>query len=135
MQSSTRRLMIRFREGGKDAVTQRVQKEHDEYLEAFRQERHARDQLEMLVGERNEREIAVRALDCCVGSSLNFLDQGVDLANKEKVIEECKAKIDALYHGLFAGPTPGTTLTCRSLAVSHVRVYRIPRGRSSRASL
>ncbi|KAG9104597.1 hypothetical protein FRC06_001064 [Ceratobasidium sp. 370] len=89
LNSSIRRLMIRIRDGGKDAVTQRVQKEEAEYIEAYRQEREARDELNMLIGERDEREIA-----------------SIDLAHKEQTIKECKEKIEALYQGLFSGPTP-----------------------------
>jgi hypothetical protein len=65
MNSTARRLMIRISEGGKDAVAQRVKKEEEEYLDAFRQERQARDELEMLVGERDERETAVCVLNSC----------------------------------------------------------------------
>ncbi|KAG8748053.1 hypothetical protein FRC10_009805 [Ceratobasidium sp. 414] len=89
LNSSIRRLMIRIRDGGKDAVTQRVQKEEAEYIEAYRQEREARDELDMLIGERNEREIA-----------------SIDLFQKAQTIKDCKEKIDALYQGLFSGPTP-----------------------------
>ncbi|KAG8722379.1 hypothetical protein FRC08_002860 [Ceratobasidium sp. 394] len=89
LDSSIRRLMIRIRDGGKDAVTQRVQKEEAEYIEAYRQEQEARDELNMLTRERDEREIA-----------------SIDLVQKEQTIKECKKKIDALYQGLFSGPTP-----------------------------
>ncbi|KAF8602697.1 hypothetical protein BDV93DRAFT_185522 [Ceratobasidium sp. AG-I] len=89
LQSTTRRLVIRFSEGGKDAVTAKVQKEEKEYLEAFRKEREARDELEMILGEKREREAA-----------------DVDLAQKMTHIEECKEKIEAFYAGLFAGHTP-----------------------------
>ncbi|KAG9092858.1 hypothetical protein FRC07_011575, partial [Ceratobasidium sp. 392] len=89
LNSSVRRLMIRIRDGGKDAVVQRVQKEEAEYMEAYRQEREARDELDVLVGERDQREAA-----------------RVDLVEKEKTIKECKEKIDALYQGLFGGHTP-----------------------------
>lgn len=89
LQSPARRFVIRLSEGGKDAVNARVQKEEQEYLEAFRKEREARDELEMILGEKREREAA-----------------SADLAEKEIHIKECKEKIDALYEGLFAGPTP-----------------------------
>ncbi|KAG8725994.1 hypothetical protein FRC12_023816, partial [Ceratobasidium sp. 428] len=89
MNSSVRRLVVRIRDGGKDAVTQRVQKEEAEYIEAYRHEREARDELDMLIGERDERETA-----------------RIDLAHKTKTIKECKEKIDELYQGVFGGHTP-----------------------------
>ena len=52
-------MVIRFSEGGKDAVTARVQKEEQEYLEAFKKEREAKDELDMMLGEKQERETAV----------------------------------------------------------------------------
>ncbi|KAG8763833.1 hypothetical protein FRC11_011502 [Ceratobasidium sp. 423] len=75
---------------GEEAVNQKLEKEQREYLDAFRVERDARDELAMLMGEKTERERA-----------------NLDLAKKAKQITELKSKIEELYEELFAGPTPG----------------------------
>ncbi|KAF8682739.1 hypothetical protein RHS04_02517 [Rhizoctonia solani] len=88
--STTRQWLLRIRQG-EDAVAQKLEKEQKEYLDAFRAERDARDELAMLMGEKSERERAQR----------------VELAKKGEQIDELKRKIESLYEGLFSGPTPG----------------------------
>ncbi|CAE6515325.1 unnamed protein product [Rhizoctonia solani] len=87
--STTRQFFRRIRQG-EEAVSQKLEKEQKEYLDAFRAERDARDELAMLMGEKTERERAK-----------------LDLAEKAKQVAELKTKIEGLYEGLFAGPTPG----------------------------
>ncbi|CAE6460508.1 unnamed protein product [Rhizoctonia solani] len=87
--STTRQWLLRIRQG-EGAVSQRLEKEQKEYSEAFRAERDARDELAMLMGEKSERERARS-----------------ELAKKASQITELKSKIEELYEGLFAGPTPG----------------------------
>ncbi|QRW00309.1 hypothetical protein RhiJN_28327 [Ceratobasidium sp. AG-Ba] len=89
LNSSVRRMFIRIRGGGKEALTQRVEKEQTEHLEAWKRERQAEEELEILLQEKKDRE---QTRD--------------DLAEKSRKREECQAKIDELYQGLFAGPTP-----------------------------
>ncbi|CAE7218443.1 unnamed protein product [Rhizoctonia solani] len=86
--STTRKFLLRIRQG-EEAVSQKLEKEQKEYVDAFRAERDARDELAMLMGEKSERERA-----------------RLDLAKKMGQITELKAKIEQLYEGLFAGPTP-----------------------------
>ncbi|EUC67175.1 hypothetical protein RSOL_499950 [Rhizoctonia solani AG-3 Rhs1AP] len=86
--STTRQWLLRIRQG-EEAVSQRLEKEQKEYLDAFRAERDARDELAMLMGEKTERERARS-----------------DLSRKAGQITELKGKIEVLYEGLFAGPTP-----------------------------
>lgn len=86
--SPSRQFLLRLRSGG-DAVNQRVEKEQKEYIDALRAERDARDELAMLMGEKREREAA-----------------RTDLAEKVAQINDIKAKMTALYDGLFNGPTP-----------------------------
>ncbi|KAJ1310275.1 hypothetical protein OPQ81_007016 [Rhizoctonia solani] len=86
--SITRQWLLRIREGG-EAVSQKLEKEQKEYMDALRAERDACDELDMLIGEKTEREHAK-----------------LDLAQKMDQITELKAKIEELYEGLFAGPTP-----------------------------
>ncbi|KAH7340386.1 hypothetical protein B0J17DRAFT_651155 [Rhizoctonia solani] len=86
--STTRQWLLRIRQG-EGAVSQRLEKEQKEYLDAFRAERDARDELAMLVGEKSERERARS-----------------ELAKKASQITDLKSKIEELYEGLFAGPTP-----------------------------
>ncbi|CUA72370.1 hypothetical protein RSOLAG22IIIB_01037 [Rhizoctonia solani] len=86
--STTRKFFLRIRQG-EEAVSQKVEKEEKEYLDAFQAERDARDELAMLMGEKSERERA-----------------RLDLSAKAGQITELKGKIEQLYEGLFAGPTP-----------------------------
>ncbi|CCO26170.1 hypothetical protein BN14_00187 [Rhizoctonia solani AG-1 IB] len=87
--STTRQWLLRIRQG-EDAVAQKLEKEQKEYSDAYRAERDARDELSMLMGEKSERERARS-----------------ELAKKSTQIAELKGKIEALYEGLFSGPTPG----------------------------
>jgi hypothetical protein len=59
--STTRQWLLRIRQG-EDAVAQKLEKEQKEYSDAYRAERDARDELSMLMGEKSERERAVRDL-------------------------------------------------------------------------
>ncbi|KAL5636012.1 hypothetical protein ACGC1H_004728 [Rhizoctonia solani] len=86
--STTRQWLLRIRQG-EEAVSQKLEKEQKEYLDAFRAERDARDELAMLMGEKTERERARS-----------------DLSKKAGQITELKGKIEVLYEGLFGGPTP-----------------------------
>ncbi|CAE6432967.1 unnamed protein product [Rhizoctonia solani] len=86
--STTRQWLLRIRQG-EDAVSQKLEKERKEYLDAYRAERDARDELAMLMGEKSERERA-----------------RLELAKKGSQMAELKGKIEELYEGLFSGPTP-----------------------------
>ncbi|KAB5589459.1 hypothetical protein CTheo_7099 [Ceratobasidium theobromae] len=86
--SPTRQFFLWLQQG-EGAVNQLLTKENKEYLEAFQAEHGAREKQVVLLQEKHERE-TVKA----------------DLTNKQRVLEDAKKKIQALYEGLFTGPTP-----------------------------